>query len=57
MYMCLYVSVYSMFLALPSEGLQHCSLTSPRSGGFPGKCEKLEKDLRGMSKAAGSWAV
>ena len=24
-----------------------------RSGGFPGKCEKLEKDLRGMSKARG----
>mmetsp|Transcript_55429 Transcript_55429/g.104065 ORF Transcript_55429/g.104065 Transcript_55429/m.104065 type:complete len:140 (-) Transcript_55429:78-497(-) len=24
-----------------------------KSGGFPGKCEKLEKDLRGISKAAG----
>eukprot|EP00930_Biecheleria_cincta_P056297 TRINITY_DN42441_c0_g1_i1.p1 TRINITY_DN42441_c0_g1~~TRINITY_DN42441_c0_g1_i1.p1 ORF type:complete len:163 (+),score=34.35 TRINITY_DN42441_c0_g1_i1:67-489(+) len=24
-----------------------------KSGGFPGKCEKLEKDLRGASKAAG----
>ena len=23
-----------------------------RSGGFPGKCEKLEKDLRGASKAS-----
>mmetsp|Transcript_85670 Transcript_85670/g.135962 ORF Transcript_85670/g.135962 Transcript_85670/m.135962 type:complete len:138 (+) Transcript_85670:85-498(+) len=24
-----------------------------KSGGFPGKCEKLEKDLRGASKAEG----
>eukprot|EP00930_Biecheleria_cincta_P065914 TRINITY_DN5184_c0_g1_i3.p1 TRINITY_DN5184_c0_g1~~TRINITY_DN5184_c0_g1_i3.p1 ORF type:complete len:162 (+),score=37.98 TRINITY_DN5184_c0_g1_i3:64-486(+) len=24
-----------------------------KSGGFPGKCEKLEKDLRGASKASG----